>query len=59
MYLLSRLFLFLAQSSERFAKERADSAYVAEATDLYDLEHRMRATAGDAAPHSLWWHTAR
>ncbi|WP_353477641.1 DUF3563 family protein, partial [Escherichia coli] len=43
----------------RFAKERADSAYVAEATDLYDLEHRMRATAGDAAPHSLWWHTAR
>ena len=42
MYLLSRLFLFLTKSPDQLAKERAD-AYLAEATDLYDLEFRMRA----------------
>ena len=41
MYLLSRLFLFLTKSPDQLAKERAD-AYLAEATDLYDLEFRMR-----------------
>jgi hypothetical protein len=41
MYLLSRLFLFLTKSPDQLAKERAD-AYLAEATDLYDLEYRMR-----------------
>jgi hypothetical protein len=41
MYLISRLFLFLTKSSEQIARERADS-YLAEATDLYDLEFRMR-----------------
>jgi hypothetical protein len=41
MYLLSRLFLFLTKSPEQIAKERSD-AYLSEATDLYDLEFRMR-----------------
>ncbi|MBB5443240.1 MULTISPECIES: DUF3563 family protein [Paraburkholderia] len=41
MYLISRLFLFLTKSPDQLAKERAD-AYLAEATDLYDLEFRMR-----------------
>jgi hypothetical protein len=41
MYLLSRLFLLLTKSPDQLAKERAD-AYLAEATDLYDLEFRMR-----------------
>ncbi|MBB5502488.1 DUF3563 family protein [Paraburkholderia sp. MM5384-R2] len=40
MYLISRLFLFLTKSPDQLAKERAD-AYLAEATDLYDLEFRM------------------
>ncbi|MBN3802707.1 DUF3563 domain-containing protein [Paraburkholderia sp. Ac-20336] len=41
MYLLSRLFLFLTKSPDQLAKERADD-YLSEATDLYDLEFRMR-----------------
>lgn len=41
MYLLSRLFLFLTKSADERAKERNDE-YLAEATDLYDLEFRMR-----------------
>lgn len=41
MYLLSRLFLFLTKSPEQIAKESSD-AYLSEATDLYDLEFRMR-----------------
>jgi hypothetical protein len=41
MYLLSRLFLFLTKSHDEISKERND-AYLAEATDLYDLEFRMR-----------------
>ncbi|MEM5370671.1 DUF3563 family protein [Paraburkholderia azotifigens] len=41
MYLISRLFLFLAKSYDQRAKEHND-AYLAEATDLYDLEFRMR-----------------
>lgn len=41
MYLLSRLFLFLTKSADQIEKERED-AYLAEATDLYDLEFRLR-----------------
>jgi hypothetical protein len=47
MYLLTRLFLFLTKSPEQLAKERAD-AFLAEATDLYDLEFRMRKLDRDA-----------
>jgi hypothetical protein len=41
MYLLSRLFLFLMKSPDQLDKERRD-AYLSEATDLHDLEFRMR-----------------
>jgi hypothetical protein len=41
MYLLSQLFLFLTKSSEQRSKDR-DDAYLAEATDIYDLEYRMK-----------------
>lgn len=41
MFLLSRLFLFLTQSSEAREKER-DEAYLAESVDIYDLEFRQR-----------------
>ncbi|CAD6561849.1 DUF3563 family protein [Paraburkholderia sabiae] len=41
MYLISRLFLFLTKSYDQRVKEHND-AYLAEATDLYDLEFRMR-----------------
>ncbi|MEM5384213.1 DUF3563 family protein [Paraburkholderia phymatum] len=41
MYLISRFFLFLTKSYDARVKERND-AYLAEATDLYDLEFRMR-----------------
>ncbi|MDE1182096.1 DUF3563 family protein [Paraburkholderia sp.] len=41
MYFLSRLFLFLTKSPDQIAKERND-AYLAEASDLYDLEFRMK-----------------
>jgi hypothetical protein len=48
MYLLSRLFLFLTKSTEQRVKERND-AYLSEATDLYDLEFRMRKLDREAA----------
>jgi hypothetical protein len=41
MYLLSRLFLFLTKSVDQRERERND-AYLAEATDIYDLEYRMK-----------------
>lgn len=41
MFLLSQLFLFLTKSADQRVKERND-AYLSEATDLYDLEFRMR-----------------
>ncbi|SAL39298.1 DUF3563 family protein [Caballeronia humi] len=41
MYLLSRLFLFLTKSPDQRDRER-DDAYLAEATDIYDLEYRMK-----------------
>jgi hypothetical protein len=54
MYLLSRLFLFLTKSSDVMAKERND-AYLAEATDLYDLEFRMRKLDREAATRHPSW----
>ena len=41
MFLLSRLFLFLTQTAEERGQSRRDR-YLSEATDLYDLEFRMR-----------------
>jgi hypothetical protein len=58
MYLLSRLFLFLTKSSEQIAKERVD-AYLADATDLYDLEFRMRKMDRESAMTQPSWMTAR
>ncbi|ABK10600.1 DUF3563 family protein [Burkholderia orbicola] len=55
MYLLSHLFLMLTKNADKAAKERAD-AYLAEATDIYDLEFRMRKIDRDAAmnrPYSI------
>ncbi|WP_133646696.1 DUF3563 family protein [Paraburkholderia flava] len=54
MYLLSRLFLFLTKSSDVMAKERND-AYLAEATDLYDLEFRMRKLDREAVTRHPSW----
>ncbi len=42
MFLLSRIFLFLTKSADQRERER-DDAYLAEATDIYDLEYRMKA----------------
>ena len=54
MFLLSRLFLFLTQTADERQKVRND-AYLAEATDLYDLEFRMRKLDLVAAvPHPSW-----
>jgi hypothetical protein len=54
MYLLSRLFLFLTKSADEIAKER-NEAYLAEATDIYDLEFRIRKLDRDAAVrHPAW-----
>ncbi|BBU29085.1 hypothetical protein AWB80_04454 [Caballeronia pedi] len=41
MFLLSRIFLFLTKSADQRDRER-DDAYLAEATDIYDLEYRMK-----------------
>ncbi len=54
MYLLSRLFLFLTKSPDQLAKERAD-AFLAEATDLYDLEFRMRKLDREATTRHPSW----
>jgi len=48
MYLLSHLFLMLTKNAETASKERAD-AYLADATDIYDLEFRMRKIDREAA----------
>ena len=54
MFLLSRLFLFLTKSADERKKERED-AYLAEATDLYDLEYRIRKLDREAATRSTAW----
>ena len=48
MYLLSHLFLMLTKNAETARKERAE-AYLSEATDIYDLEFRMRKIDREAA----------
>ena len=54
MYLLSRLFLFLTKSADQIERERED-AYLAEATDLYDLEFRLRRLDHrKATSHPAW-----
>jgi hypothetical protein len=58
MYLLSRLFLFLTKSTEQRLKERND-AYLADATDLYDLEFRMRKIDREAAVAYPSWMVQR
>lgn len=58
MYLLSRLFLFLTKSTEQRVKERND-AYLAEATDLYDLEFRMRKIDREASVAYPSWMVQR
>ncbi|AXF24161.1 DUF3563 domain-containing protein [Burkholderia pyrrocinia] len=55
MYLLSHLFLMLTKNAEKAAKERAE-AYLSEATDIYDLEFRMRKIDREASinrPYSI------
>ena len=54
MYLLSRFFLFLTKSSDEVARERYD-AYLSEATDLYDLEFRMRKLDREAQRRQPSW----
>jgi hypothetical protein len=58
MYLLSHLFLMLTKTSAQAAKERAD-AYLADATDLYDLEFRMRKLDREAVTGRPSWMSAR
>ena len=52
-YFLSRLFVLLAKSADQREKERED-AYLAEATDLYDLEFRMRSLDRQKAQPASW-----
>ena len=54
MYLLSRFFLFLTKSYDDVVKERND-AYLAEATDLYDLEFRIRKLDREAVTRHPSW----
>lgn len=54
MFLLSRLFLFLTKTADERKKAR-DDAYLAEATDLYDLEYRMRKLDRESALPSTAW----
>jgi len=58
MYLLSRLFLFLTKSADEVQKER-DDAYLAEATDLYDLEFRLRALDRQRVTRHPAWMSSR
>jgi len=54
MFLLSRIFLFLTKSADQRVRER-DDAYLAEATDIYDLEYRMKKLDQRAAgQHPSW-----
>ncbi|MGF6753211.1 DUF3563 family protein [Paraburkholderia sp. GAS334] len=54
MYLLTRLFLFLTKSPDQIAKEYSD-AYLSEATDLHDLEFRMRKLDREANRRQPSW----
>ena len=54
MFLLSRIFLFLTKSADQRDRERND-AYLAEATDIYDLEYRMKKLDQRAAGRQPSW----
>jgi hypothetical protein len=54
MYLLSRLFLFLTKTPDQRDRER-DDAYLAEATDIYDLEYRMKTLDRRASKRNPSW----
>ncbi|MDR5856923.1 DUF3563 family protein [Caballeronia sp. LZ062] len=54
MFLLSRIFLFLTKTAEERDRER-DDAYLAEATDIYDLEYRMKKLDQRAAARHPSW----
>ena len=54
MFLLSRIFLFLTKSADQRVRER-DDAYLAEATDIYDLEYRMKKLDQRAAARHPSW----
>ncbi|VXB81440.1 conserved hypothetical protein [Burkholderia sp. 8Y] len=56
MFLLSRIFLFLTKTAEERNRER-DDAYLAEATDIYDLEYRMKKLDQRAAARHPSWMT--
>ena len=58
MYLLSRLFLFLTKSADEVVQER-QHAYLSEATDLYDLEFRMRKLDREAQRRQPTWMSQR
>ncbi|MDR5746829.1 DUF3563 family protein [Caballeronia sp. LZ029] len=54
MFLISRIFLFLTKSADERDRAR-DDAYLAEATDIYDLEYRMKKLDQRAiARHPSW-----
>jgi hypothetical protein len=54
MFLLSRIFLFLTKSADKRDRQR-DDEYLAEATDIYDLEYRMKALdKRKTARHPSW-----
>ncbi|SAK54778.1 hypothetical protein AWB78_01416 [Caballeronia calidae] len=54
MFLLSRIFLFLTKSADQRDRAR-DDAYLAEATDIYDLEYRMKKLDRRAATRHPSW----
>jgi len=59
MYLLSRLFLFLTKSADADEKKRID-AYLADSTDLYELEYRLRKLDRERATrHHSWMNAPR
>ena len=54
MFLISRIFLFLTKTADERDRAR-DDAYLAEATDIYDLEYRMKKLDRRAiARHPSW-----
>ena len=54
MFLLSRIFLFLTKSADQRDRAR-DDAYLAAATDIYDLEYRMKKLDRRAATRHPSW----
>ena len=54
MFLISRIFLFLTKTADERDRAR-DDAYLAEATDIYDLEYRMKKLDRRASPRHPSW----